>query len=164
MKLFSPDSKLWIFSSIDILNKTEEKYINKEISEFLYSWNAHGKKMKSKLYIMKSHFIIIIVNSNFTAASGCSIDSLYRKIKEIGNKLNINFSNQDYIPFMKNKSSKKIEFLKFLKFKNCVKNNYFNDECIVFDNSINLLSELDNWQLNLKDWKSKFMIKKKGLK
>ena len=68
-----------------------EKHINKELSNFLLLWEAHGNKIESNSYIIKSHFIFIIVNSNFASPTGCSIDKLYSKIKEIGNELNIKF-------------------------------------------------------------------------
>tara|TARA_B100000963_G_scaffold139920_1_gene121844 strand:- start:187 stop:468 length:282 start_codon:yes stop_codon:yes gene_type:complete len=89
--------------------------------------------------------------------TGCSIDKLYSKIKEIGNQLNLNFLSADQIPFKRSNSSKKIEFLKYLNFKKHIKNNQLIDEYIVYDNSINILRQLDRWELTLKDWKLKFI-------
>tara|TARA_B100000900_G_C20139300_1_gene537274 strand:- start:86 stop:574 length:489 start_codon:yes stop_codon:yes gene_type:complete len=157
VKLLDPNSKIWIFSSVNSLSELEKKYINKELSDFLLSWEAHGKKIESSSHIIKSHFIFIIVDSNFASPTGCSIDKLYVKIKEIGNQLNLNFLSADQIPFKRNRLSKKIEFLKYLNFKSFIKNNQLDDECTVYDNSINLLSQLDKWELTLKDWKLKFI-------
>ena len=157
VKLLNPNSRIWIFSSVDVLSDVEKKYINKEVSKFLLSWEAHGNKIESSSYIIKSHFIFIIVNSNFTSPTGCSIDKLYGKIKEIGNQLNLNFLSADQIPFKRSNSSKKIEFLKYLNFKKFIKNNHLNDEFTVYDNSINTLSQTDRWELTLKDWKLKFI-------
>ena len=157
LKLLDPNSRIWIFSSTNTLSELEKKHINKEFFKFQLSWEAHGKKIESNSYIIKSHFIFIIVNNNFASPTGCSIDKLYNKIKEIGNELNLNFLSADQIPFKRNNLSKKIEFLKFIKFKNYIKNNHLNDECIIYDNSINILSQLDGWELTLKDWKLKFI-------
>ena len=157
VKLLNPNSRIWIFSSVDVLSDVEKKYINKEVSKFLLSWEAHGKKIESNCYIIKSHFIFIIVNSNFASPTGCSIDKLYNKIKEIGNELNINFLSADQIPFRRNGSSKKIEFLKYFNFKRYVRDNQLSDSSVVYDNSINSLSQLDKWELSLKDWKLKFI-------
>mgnify|MGYP001437659125 CR=1 FL=1 len=157
LKLLDPNSRIWIFSSTNTLSELEKKHINKEFFKFQLSWKAHGKKIESNSYIIKSHFIFIIVNNNFASPTGCSIDKLYNKIKEIGNELNLNFLSADQIPFKRNNLSKKIEFLKFIKFKNYIKNNHLNDECIIYDNSINILSQLDGWELTLKDWKLKFI-------
>ena len=157
VKLLEPNSRIWIFSSVNSLSELEKKYINKEVSDFLLSWEAHGKKIESSSYIIKSHFIFIIVNSNFASPTGCSIDKLFSKIKEIGNQLNLNFLSTDQIPFKRNSLSKKIEFLKYLNFKSFIKNNQLDDSCTVYDNSINVLSQLDRWELTLKDWKLKFI-------
>ena len=157
VKLLNPNSRIWIFSSVKPLSELEKKHINKELSNFLLFWEAHGKKLQSNCYIIKSHFIFIIVNSNFALPTGCSIDKLYSKIKEVGNELNINFLSADQIPFRRNSSSKKIEFLKYFNFKRHIIDNHLSDTYVVYDNSINTLSQLDKWELSLKDWKLKFI-------
>ena len=157
VKLLKSNSRIWIFSSVKPLIEIEKKHINKELSNFLLLWEAHGKKLESNCYIIKSHFIFIIVNSNFASPTGCSIDKLYSKIKEIGNELNINFLSADQIPFRRNGSSKKIEFLKYFNFKRYIRDNHLSDKSVVYDNSINTLGQLDKWELSLKDWKLKFI-------
>ncbi len=157
VKLLNPNSRIWIFSSISALNEVEKKLINKKVSNFLFSWEAHGENIESDIYIIESHFIFIIVNSNFASPTGCSIDKLYGEIKDIGNELNLNFLSADQIPFRRKSSSKKIEFLKYLNFKKYIRDNHLSDESVIYDNSINKLSQLDKWELSLKDWKLKFI-------
>ena len=41
VKLLNPNSRIWIFSSVDVLSDVEKKYINKEVSKFF----CNGKLM-----------------------------------------------------------------------------------------------------------------------
>jgi len=155
-KSFNPDSKLWIFQSLDSLNKDEEFYISENIKRFFSSWNSHGAEIKSTSFIIQSHFIFVIVDSNYSIASGCSVDNLFQKIKEIGNILNKDLLKRNFIPFKKPKKEI-INFLSFIDFKKYIKTNSFSNEIIIFDNSISILKDFQNWQINIIDWKLKFI-------
>jgi len=153
IKSFNPDSKLWIFQSIEPLDKQEVIIISKSINQFLVSWKSHGKQIKSASFVIKSHFIFVLVDSNFCEASGCSIDSLFKKIKELGDCLNRDFLKRNFISFQE-KKSQRIQFLTLSKFKDYIKNNL--NDFVIFDNSITLLSDLKNWEINFLDWESKY--------
>ena len=156
VKSFSLDSKLWIFQSLDPLSKDEEFYISENIKQFFSSWNSHGSEIKSTSFIIQSHFIFVIVDSNYSIASGCSVDNLFQKIKEIGNILNKDLLKRNFIPFKKPKKER-INFLSFIDFKKYIKTNSFSNEIIIFDNSISILKDFQNWQINIIDWKLKFI-------
>lgn len=153
IKSFNPDSKLWIFQSIEPLDKDEVFVISKELEEFLFSWTSHGKYIKSTSFIIKSHFIFVLVDSNFDNASGCSIDSLFKKIKYIGENLKKDFLRRNLISFQE-KNSKRVDFLTLIQFKKFINTNL--NDIVVFDNSISLLSDLKNWEMNLDQWKLKY--------
>ena len=154
IKLFNPDSKLWIFQSLDSLDEKEVLFISNNIEQFLSSWKSHGKQIKSTSFIIKSHFIFVLVDSNFVEASGCSIDNLFKKIQEIGNYLNKDFLKRNLISFKK-KQSKRINFFPLIKFKEYM-NSHDSNDFIIFDNSICLLRDLQYWQMNVLDWKLKY--------
>ncbi len=153
IKSFNPDSKLWIFQSIETLDKNEVVFISKSLEKFLFSWTSHGKKINSTSFVIKSHFIFVLVDSNFCKASGCSVDSLFKKIKELGDFLNKDFLKRNFISFQE-KKSKRVTFLPLIEFKKYINTNL--NDCVVFDNSICLLRDLKNWQMNIVDWKLKY--------
>jgi len=155
-KSFNLDSKLWIFQSLDPLNKDEEFYISENIKQFFSSWNSHGSEMKSTSFIIKSHFIFVLVDSNYSKASGCSVDTLFQKIKEIGSNLNKDLLKRNFIPFQK-PQKERINFLSLIEFKKYIKTNSFSNDLIIFDNSISILNDFQNWKINISDWKSKFI-------
>ncbi len=151
-----PDSKLWIFQSIIELNSKEEEFIKKELDFFLHKWKSHGNGLKANYILFKSHFIIISVDKNFLEASGCSIDKLFKKIKDLGFSLGKDFFQRDYIFF--ELLDEKIKKLKISDFKNKLKNNTIKP-VIIYDNSICLLKNLHKeWKIAPKDWKNKYMM------
>ena len=50
IKSFNPNSKLWIFQSLEFLDNDEIDFISKSIETFLLSWESHGKKIKSTCF------------------------------------------------------------------------------------------------------------------
>ena len=58
VKLLNPNSRIWIFSSVDVLSMWKKIYKQRSF-KFLLSWEAHGNKIESSSYIIKSHFIFI---------------------------------------------------------------------------------------------------------
>ena len=156
IKSFNPNSKLWIFQSLDVLDKEEIIFISKSIEQFILSWNSHGKEIKGTSFIIQPHFIFVVVDSSFTQASGCSIDSLFIKIKEIGSSLNKDLLKRNFIAF-KPSSSERINFLSLIDFKNYIKTSILSSDFLIFDNSISVLKDLKNWKINIRDWKLKFL-------
>ncbi len=155
-KSFNLDSKLWIFQSLDPFSKDEEFYISENIKQFFSSWNSHGSEIKSTSFIIQSHFIFVVVDSNYSTASGCSVDSLFQKIKEIGSNLDKDLLKRNFIPFQKTQKER-INFLSLIDFKKYIKTNSFSNEIIIFDNSISILKDFQNWQINIFDWNRKFI-------
>ena len=52
IKSFNPDSKLWIFQSIEPLDESEVVFVSKSLEKFLFSWTSHGKKINSKSFVI----------------------------------------------------------------------------------------------------------------
>ena len=151
-----PDSKVWIFQSIIKLKHKEKVFLKKELDFFLHEWKSHGNELKADYILFKSHFIIISVDKFFFEASGCSLDKLFKKIKNLGSYLDKDFFQRDYIFF--ETLDEEIKSLKISDFKNELNNNILNPS-IIYDNSIYFLKDLHKeWKKSPKNWKNKYMI------
>ena len=71
---------------------------------------AHGKSLKSSSFFVYSNFLIVLVDSNEVNPTGCAIDKLFNKIKDIGIKINKSLINNNFIAYKFNDS----EFIYFL--------------------------------------------------
>ena len=94
-----PDSsRVWLYLSNRVFDSTELGYIENVILDFTQSkWSAHGSKLEASGTILFNQLVILAVDEQTINASGCSIDSSVRMIKELGTELNVDFFNRMYV-------------------------------------------------------------------
>lgn len=81
--IFSPQSKVWIYQSNRAFTPTEAAAIQQKLDAFTAQWKAHGHQLKAKAEIPYNFFIVLTVDQDSASATGCSIDSSVRVLKEI---------------------------------------------------------------------------------
>ena len=91
-------AEILFFPSINSLESYETTILN-ELSEFLNTWQTHGKELTALTGIAANHFVWVAVNKEITLPSGCSLDSLYNKIKSLENSLGISLNDRQHIFF-----------------------------------------------------------------
>lgn len=88
------NSRVWIYSADRELSGTEKVYVKEKLKEFVDGWGAHGKELMAAADILFDRFIVLAVDEQKVRASGCSIDSSVRFIKELGGELSVDFFNR----------------------------------------------------------------------
>lgn len=88
------DSRLWIYQADRAFSVEEEKMISAVLSDFCAQWMVHGQPLQTSYKIDHHQFIILSVDENAAQASGCSIDGSVRVIKELGQRLQVDFFNR----------------------------------------------------------------------
>lgn len=87
-----PDSsRIWLHLANRKLESSEEKFLKQELTVFLDSWSAHGKRLQCNATLLFSQYLIFSVDENIESASGCSIDSSVHFAKRMGSELGIDF-------------------------------------------------------------------------
>jgi hypothetical protein len=90
-----PDNaRLWSYQSDRKLTPTEKAWIEEILPPFLTDWAAHGAKLNAYGTILGDYHLILVVNEDQANASGCSIDSSVRFIKQLEKELGISFFNR----------------------------------------------------------------------
>ena len=107
---FSDNSKVWIFSGNKFLNEDQKNDLQASLSQFLPQWSAHGTSLKSDFHVIGDHILVVVADEDVAEASGCSIDSLVRKIKEIGNEIHVDFFNRLLVSIEKEGEWKKVQY------------------------------------------------------
>ena len=93
-------SRVWIYRSSIDLSDEQVLNINQWLLEFIEQWTAHNQTLKSHGSVYHNKFIVICLDEySSSQASGCSIDSQVRFIKDIGNSLNIDFFDRLHFDF-----------------------------------------------------------------
>ncbi len=144
---FSPQSRVWIYQSERVLNQNEVIEIKSILDNFIQEWSAHGTALKAAYKILYSHFIVFIVDETQAAASGCSIDSSVRIIKQIEQKFNIDFFNRFNMAY---KLNEELKIASKEDFETLISIKKITPDTIVFNNMVQTLTDFENkWELPL---------------
>jgi hypothetical protein len=95
-------TRAWIYQANRMLSSTEVEIIKSALTEFCQQWAAHGQPLESNFEIRENRFVILLVNEESHAASGCSIDGSVRVMKGLQQQLGIDFFDRTKIPFLVN--------------------------------------------------------------
>lgn len=146
--LLPPYSRVWIFQTDRFLTDSECREIQLRLNEFIPNWASHGNGLNGGFKLEKNLFVIIGVDESKSMASGCSIDSLTRVIKELGTSLNVDFFNRLAIAFENQQG--KLEIVSMTAFKALISSNQVNFDTIVFNNLVASKEEFDQkWRTNV---------------
>ena len=77
-----PESaRTWVFASDRPVTAAAAERLLTEVDRFLDGWRAHGAPLTCARSWSDDHFLTIAVDQSGAAASGCSIDGLFRTLK-----------------------------------------------------------------------------------
>ena len=150
------ESKIWIYQSNRKFSDDEIAEIETALQAFFENWAAHGTSLESSYQLKYNRFIIIAVNQEVQAATGCSIDSSVRFVKELEAKMSLDLMNKLNISF---KDGENINIVSLAEFQDYAKENKITSETIVFNNMVQTKEELlTKWEVPAKEsWHQRFL-------
>jgi len=128
------DYRVIIYPASRPFTAKESKVITEKLYDFLATWAAHGKPLSSSFKIEKNQFIVVCVDEEKEAASGCSIDSLGGIMKEIDQEFQFGLFDRMKASFMENGE---IRTMKLQDFRKGLKEGNISTDIEVFDFSKN---------------------------
>jgi hypothetical protein len=149
------DSRIWIYPSNRKFSETEIVSIEQELLAFLEQWSAHGQPLEASFQIPYDRFIVIAVNSEAHAPTGCSIDSSVALIQQLEQKFGMDLLDKMNVTY---KTGEFLTHKTLADFKKMAKEKAINEHTIVFNNLVNTKAEWqDFWEVPAKDsWHSRF--------
>ena len=148
-------SRIWIYQSNRKFTDDEITAIEKDLSEFLSNWSAHGASLESSYQIKYNRFIILAVNQEVQQTTGCSIDASVVFIQTLEQKYNVDLLDKMNVAF---KQGEFITYKTLLEFKKLAKDKSVSENTIVFNNLVNTIEEWnENWEVPaIESWHSRF--------
>lgn len=149
------ESRIWIYQSSRKFSDGEIAEIEKELTAFLTDWSAHGASLEASFIIRYNRFIIIAVNQDVQANTGCSIDASVAFIQKLEQKYNVDLLDKMNVAF---KQGEFITYKTLLEFKKLAKEKAVSAHTIVFNNLVNTIEELqESWEVPANEsWHSRF--------
>ncbi|WP_297796660.1 ABC transporter ATPase [uncultured Eudoraea sp.] len=152
-----PDTaRVWIYQANRSLSEQELEEISKAFDAFITEWTAHGDDLKAGYEIKYKRFIIIGLDQDFNAASGCSIDSSVHFIQQLEKAYDIDLMDKMNVSY---KQGTYIAYKPLLDFKKMAKNKSVSKNTIVFNNLVtNKYEYMNHWEVPASEsWHSRFL-------
>jgi hypothetical protein len=158
MMNLAPHSRLWIYQADRKITDQEKQSIATEMKEFISQWAAHGNELYGDFKLEFDYFLLVGADESKSSTSGCSIDALTRKVKEMGEKYNIDFFNRMNIAYEDEATA--IHLIGLGDFKKLMQKDQITDQTTVYNNLIVKVGDLDaNWRTKVSDsWHKDILI------
>ncbi len=149
-------SKVWIYQSNRSFSESELEEITSNLDTFIENWTAHGSNLQAGYEIKYKRFIVLALNQNLNAASGCSIDASVHFIQQLENAYNVDLMDKMNVSY---KQGEFIAYKSLIDFRKMAKQKAVSKNTIVFNNLVTNKAEyLENWEVPAKDsWHNRFL-------
>jgi len=152
----SDNNKLWIYVSERPFTTEEDVLIDEKLKAICENWDVHGSPLKASYIVVKSQIIVLITDEVENQASGCSIDSSVRGIREISETIGVDFFNRWNVACEKDNT---IQVLHVNDFKAKLKSGELTGEDYVYKNLLESKSEFEStFREKLKDSNYKMFV------
>jgi hypothetical protein len=149
------ESRIWIYQSNRKFSDEEMAEIENDLIEFIGNWSAHGTSLEASYQLRYNRFIIIAVNQEVQAATGCSIDSSVSFIQGLEQRYQVDLLDKMNVTF---KNGEHVAHKTLIDFKRMAKEKAVTANTIVFNNLVNSIEEWnENWEVPAgESWHSRF--------
>ncbi len=151
------NARVWVYQSNRFLSDAEINSIKEQGTIFIQQWAAHGASLKASFDVLYNLFIVIAVDEQQALASGCSIDSSVKFMKELELKFNLNLFDRMQVAY---RLDNEIKTCSLSEFEKLAEEEKVNEETIVFNNMITTKTSFDKeWEGPLKkSWQKRVLI------
>jgi hypothetical protein len=157
-EVLDKSARIWIYQANRKITEAEKNTISQTLSAFTHSWVAHGNPLKTSFEIFFNQFIILAADENFNEASGCSIDSSIRVIRQLDQQFSLGLFDRTAIAFRKDD---KIEIIPLNELSVALTKGQWNKDSEVFNNVIGTKGELETtWVVRAgQTWLTRYLAK-----
>lgn len=152
---FHPRSRVWVYTASRNFLPEEVHLLKGKLDQFCRSWTAHDQKLLAGGQIFHNRLLVLFVDETRAGASGCSIDTSSRFLREIGKELNCDF-------FVRNLVALDLdgvwEWVDFKTIPGLLQSGKINANTTTIDASIGEFQELSDWEKPIKEtWLKRYL-------
>ena len=145
MRHIPAHARLWIYMADRSFTENECAEIRNALKTFTASWAAHGKELRSYGELLYDRFLVLAVAEDVYAASGCSIDSSVKFIREIAARYQVDFFNRRLVAYVTADGS--IQSCDFSQLTQLQNDGTIQDDTIIFNNLVETKEAFEKeWQ------------------
>ena len=150
------ESRVWIYQVNRSFSEDEISEIEAKLKVFIEAWTAHGQDLQSGFKIVYKRFIVLALNQDLNAATGCSIDASVHFIQELEKTYNVDLMDKMNVSY---KQGEYIAHKSLIDFKKMAKQKAVSKNTIVFNNLVVNIAEFnENWEVPASEsWHNRFL-------
>ena len=144
-----PDSsRVWIYQANRSFTTEELEEIQSRLDQFVTQWTAHGADLQAGYLIKYKRFIILALDQEKNAATGCSIELEKEFNVDLLDKMNVSYKQGEFIAYKT-----------LSDFRKMAKEKAVSSKTIVFNNLVNNKAEfLSDWEVPASEsWHKRFV-------
>ncbi|WP_424493649.1 ABC transporter ATPase [Salinimicrobium sp. GXAS 041] len=152
-----PDSsRVWIYQANRSFSEQELQEITAKLENFLEQWTAHGANLNAAYEIRYNRFIVIALDQEVNAATGCSIDASVNFIQQLEKEYDIDLLDKMNVSY---KQGEFVAYKSLTDFRKMAKDRAVSPKTIVFNNLVNNKAEyLEDWEVPASEsWHNRFL-------
>lgn len=134
-------ARIWIYQSGRKFTSAEKNTISDTLTAFTHSWVAHGNPLRTSFTILYDQFIVLAADENFNEASGCSIDSSVRVIRQLEEQFSLGLFDRTKIGFLKDEQ---IEMIPLNELPRALAEGKWSHTSMFFNNVVGSKQQLKN--------------------
>lgn len=141
-----PEARLWIFAAERPLTDPERARVTREVDDFIDRWAAHDVPLTAARDVRYRQFIFVAVDERAAGASGCSVDALVRRMKDLQAELGVELVNHAPVLYREGAG---IERVSRERFADLAENGAVSPGTMVFDNTLTRVEQVraGRWEL-----------------
>lgn len=141
---FSPQSRVWVYTSNRVLTADESAFAQKNLDDFCQRWTAHNQALQARAEVFENQFIIFLVDETKAGASGCSIDKSVHFLEQLGMEINADFFERMRFAWVDDQGA--MRFANRPEFVALVRQGSIDNETLVADTLVQTKQKLEeNW-------------------
>lgn len=134
-------ARIWIYQAGRKLAEAEKDTISETLTSFTHSWVVHGNPLKTSFTILLDQFIVLAADETYNEASGCSIDSSVRVIRQLDQQFSLGLFDRTQVAFRK---ADKIEIIPLNELARALNEARWSHDSLFFNNVIATKGQLTN--------------------
>jgi len=146
---FPDSSRIWIYTANRAVTDAEQRELAVPILAFLDQWAAHGTALKATGAWLNNYQLLIALDESQAGASGCSIDSQTRFLRDLGKQYQIDWFNRLSMVIEEDEEIKLISFNELSQHANA----------LLFDSLVEKLGDVrENWPIAIQNSRYKQLL------
>ncbi len=140
------EARLWIFGASRPISEQQVAPLVSSTERFLEGWAAHGQALAAAFEWRYERFLLVAVDEDHTAPSGCSIDALTGHVKHLETELDVRLLDGGAVWFRDAAGIRRVDRREF---REMAARGEVDGDTIVFDLAVQRLGDLrtGGWEL-----------------